>query len=110
MFIEKGAHIVVRNCILDDNGNGLFIANGTSDVLVEGNSIYGNGNSGSIYEHNTYTEALGIVYQYNHFGPLCANCLGNNLKDRSAGTVVRYNWIEAGNRQLDLVDPPTAPR
>jgi hypothetical protein len=30
--------------------------------------------------------------------------LGNNLKDRSAGLVVRYNWIEDGNRQLDLVD------
>jgi hypothetical protein len=45
-----------------------------------------------------------MVYQFNHFGPLRANCLGNNLKDRSAGTVVRYNWIESGNRQLDLVD------
>lgn len=33
-----------------------------------------------------------------------ADCLGNNLKDRSAGTIVRYNWIESGNRQLDLVD------
>ncbi len=44
------------------------------------------------------------MYQYNHFGPLCANCQGNNLKDRSAGTVVRYNWIEGGNRQLDLVE------
>ncbi len=30
--------------------------------------------------------------------------MGNNLKDRSAGTIVRYNWIEGGNRQLDLVD------
>ncbi len=35
----------------------------------------------------------------------CApDCGGNNLKDRSAGLVVRYNWIEGGNRQLDLVD------
>ena len=64
--------------------------------------------SGSIYEHNAYTEALGIVYQFNHFGPLCASCLGNNLKDRSAGTVVRYNWIEGGNRQLDLVESDSA--
>jgi hypothetical protein len=45
-----------------------------------------------------------MVYQFNHFGPLRANCPGNNLKDRSAGTVIRYNWIEGGNRQLDLVD------
>lgn len=59
---------------------------------------------GSIYEHNTYTESLGIIYQFNHFGPLRSGCPGNNLKDRSAGTVIRYNWIESGNRQLDLVE------
>jgi len=33
-----------------------------------------------------------------------AAALGNDLKDRSAGLVVRNNWIEGGNRQLDLVD------
>jgi hypothetical protein len=27
-----------------------------------------------------------------------------NLKDRSAGLVVRYNWIEGGNRNIDMVD------
>ncbi|NMO17181.1 polysaccharide-degrading enzyme [Pyxidicoccus fallax] len=104
IFIEKGEHITLRNCVLEDSGNGLFIANATSDVTVEGNSIHGNGNPDSILEHNAYTEALGITYQYNRFGPLCAGCLGNNLKDRSAGTVIRYNWIEGGNRQLDLVE------
>jgi len=35
---------------------------------------------------------------------LCEGCDGNNLKDRSSGLVVRYNWIEGGNRALDLVD------
>ncbi len=104
IFIEKGEHITLRNCVLEDSGNGLFIANATSDVTVEGNYIHGNGNPDSILEHNAYTEALGITYQYNRFGPLCAGCLGNNLKDRSAGTVIRYNWIEGGNRQLDLVE------
>ncbi|MBN1210443.1 MAG: polysaccharide-degrading enzyme [Myxococcaceae bacterium] len=108
IYIEKGAHLVIRDCVLEDSGNGLFIAPNTEDVLIEGNYIHGNGNSGSIYEHNAYTEALGIVYQYNRFGPLCAGCLGNNLKDRSAGTVVRYNWIEGGNRQLDLVESDNA--
>jgi hypothetical protein len=28
---------------------------------------------------------------------------GNNLKDRSAETVIRYNMIEGGNRQRDPV-------
>ena len=44
------------------------------------------------------------MYKYNRFGPLCPTCLGNNLKDRSAGLVVAYNFIEGGNRQLDIVD------
>ncbi|MCP3104672.1 polysaccharide-degrading enzyme [Myxococcus sp. K15C18031901] len=104
IFIEKGEHITIRGCVLEDSGNGLFIASETSDVLVERNEIRGNGNTGSIKEHNAYTEALGITYQFNRFGPLCVGCQGNNLKDRSAGTVIRYNWIEGGNRQLDLVD------
>ena len=49
------------------------------------------------------------MFQYNRFGPLCAGCGGNALKDRSIGTVVRYNWIESGNRQLDLVDAEDDP-
>lgn len=108
IFIEKGEHITIRGCVLEDSGNGLFVASDTSDLLVERNHILGNGNAGSILEHNAYTEALGITYQFNRFGPLCTDCLGNNLKDRSAGTVIRYNWIEGGNRQLDLVDSGSA--
>lgn len=107
IYVEKVKHLTIRNCILHDSGNGLFIGafNGqTEDVMVEGNYIYDNGNNGSIYEHNNYTAAHGIVFQYNHFGPLRSGCQGNNLKDRSAGTVIRYNWIEGGNRALDLVD------
>jgi PKD repeat protein len=107
MYIEKGQHIVLRNCIFHDSGNGLFIgiSNGvTQDILVEGCYIYDNGTAGSIYEHNSYTAAVGIVFQYNRYGPLRTGCDGNNLKDRSVGQTVRYNWIESGNRQLDLVD------
>ena len=109
IYVEKVQHLTIRNCILHDSGNGLFIGPGadggeTQDVLVDGNYIYDNGNTGSIFEHNNYTASNGITFQYNHFGPLRAGCPGNNLKDRSANTVIRYNWIEGGNRQLDLVD------
>lgn len=108
IHVEWGEHITVRNCIIRDSGNGLFVSsadeNVSRDIRIEGNYIHGNGNSGSIYEHNTYTAAIGILYQYNRFGPLLSGAGGNNLKDRSAGLVVRYNWIEGGNRQLDLVD------
>jgi hypothetical protein len=108
IYVEKAENLVVRNCILRDSANGFFVASSDSlasrDILVEGNYIYDNGVEGSILQHNNYTAAIGITFQYNRFGPLRANCPGNNLKDRSAGLVVRYNWIESGNRQLDLVD------
>jgi hypothetical protein len=113
IYVEKGEHLTIRNCVLRDCGNGLFIGSSatapTRDVLVEGNYIFDNGNQDSGYEHNSYTEALGIVFQFNRYGRLREGALGNNLKDRSAGLVVRYNWIEGGNRQLDLVDAGAAP-
>ena len=107
IYVERAAHLVIRNCVLHDSGNGLFIGafdGQTTDIRIEGNHIFGNGNDGSAFEHNAYTAAIGIIYEGNRFGPPRAGSIGNNLKDRSAGLVVRYNWIEGGNRQLDLVD------
>lgn len=107
IYIEKAEHLIIRGCTLHDSGNGIFSGafNGqTRDHLIEGNHLFGNGNEGSAFHHNAYTSAIGIVYQYNRFGALRSGADGNNLKDRSAGLVVRYNWIEDGNRQLDLVD------
>lgn len=105
IYVETADQVTIRNCVIHDSSNGLFSAYGPSTaILVTGCYIYGNGRSGSVYEHNVYTESRGITFENNRFGPLGAGCLGNNLKDRSAGTVVRYNWIEGGNRQLDLVE------
>ena len=106
-YVEVGQHLTIRNCLIHDSGNGIFIGahNGdTRHILIEGNHIYDNGIENRPYEHNTYTEAIDIVYQYNFMGSLRTGATGNNLKDRSAGLVVRYNWIENGNRQLDLVE------
>ena len=107
-YVELGERIVVRDCELHDCGNGFFVASSSAaasrDILVERCSIHDNGNVGSIYEHGNYTVAIGIVFQFNHFGPMLPGAGGNNLKDRSAGLVIRWNWIEGGNRQLDLVD------
>ncbi len=107
IYIEKAQNVIIRNNIIRDSGNGLFIGvfgGETQNILVEGNHVYDNGVEGSIYQHNSYTSAMGITFQYNRYGPLRKGCGGNNLKDRSAGLVIRYNWLEGGNRQLDLVD------
>jgi hypothetical protein len=102
--VEIVEHLVLRNLTLHDSSNGLMVSPQSKDVRVEGCRIYDNGNPNSISEHNAYSEAMGMVYEGNWFGPLREGCRGNNLKDRSAGLVVRNNWIEGGNRQLDLVE------
>ncbi len=109
LYIEKGTNITLRGCVFHDSGNGLFISYATRDVLIQGCYLHDNGNTDSAYEHNSYTAAQGITFEFNRYGPLRSGCLGNNLKDRSAGLVVRYNWIEGGNRQLDLVDGEDSP-
>jgi len=104
IFAPEGHHLTFRNLDLHHNGNGFFSWHLSSDVLVEGCSIHDNGNVDSPYEHNVYTESDGITFQYNVLGPLRTGALGNNLKDRSHHVVIRYNWIEGGNRCLDLVE------
>ena len=108
IYVERGENITVRNCRIHDSANGFFVASGdeavSRNILVEGNYIFGNGVVGSIFQHNNYTAAFNITFQYNRFGPPRSGAPGVNLKDRSAGLVVRYNWIEGGNRNLDLVD------
>lgn len=104
IFIEMGEHITIRSCRMSDCANGFFTAAETAEILVEGCRIEGNGIEGSGYQHNSYTESAGIVFQFNRFGPLRDGCNGSNLKDRSAGTVIRYNVIEGGNREVDLVE------
>jgi hypothetical protein len=106
IYVEKGENITVQNCAIHDCANGLFVSSGDSvvsrSILVRGNYFHDNGHSG--YEHNAYVSAIGVTYEFNRFGPLRAGCGGNNIKDRSAGLVVRYNWIDGGTRQLDLVE------
>ena len=104
VYAPEGSHLTFRNLDIHHSGNGFFTWVYSSSVLVEGCYIHDNGNVGSIYEHNIYTESNGIVFQYNRIMPLMSGASGNNLKDRSTGLVVRYNWIEGGNRVLDLVE------
>jgi hypothetical protein len=76
----------------------------TKNVRIAGNYMWNTGYPNHELEHTIYTESEGIVIEFNHFGKLRANATGNSLKDRSAGTVIRYNYLEDGAHSMDLVE------
>lgn len=110
LFIERAEDVTIVGCVITDSGNGFFVASGNSvemlsrRIVFRGNWVHGNGVSGAERQHNAYTESEGMVYEWNRFGPPRAGALGNAIKDRSSGTVIRYNWLEGGTNQLDLVE------
>lgn len=122
--VTNGDNITIRGCEITGNGNGIFLrgddnsedATITSNTRIEGNYIYHNGNSGRDREHNIYSQGIEPVIQYNRIGKMLPSingaspALGVSLKDRSAGAVIRYNWIESGARTLDLVEAEDALR
>jgi hypothetical protein len=103
IYVEYAQHLSIRRCNLHGSGNGLFVnskygqAGLSADILVEHNYLHDNGNVGTFTEHNVYTETGGITFQYNRIGPVIPGSNGEAIKDRSAGTVIRYNWLIPGN-------------
>ena len=75
-------------------------------MLIEGNYLYDNGTTTrrgrANRDHNAYTEALGIVTSGTGLAPFHEDI---QLKDRSTGNVIRYNWFEGGRGVLDIVEP-----
>jgi hypothetical protein len=109
IYVCLAEHVTIRNCVLRDNTEGYFFSSNekygwTGAMVVEGCHIYNNGTVGSDLVHGSYCESIGLTCQYNHYGPNLQGCEGSALKDRSAGTVIRYNWIEDGFWNIDLVD------
>ncbi|HFC53684.1 MAG TPA: hypothetical protein ENJ43_04555, partial [Gammaproteobacteria bacterium] len=110
--IQAADHVIVRNNVIENCGNGIFTmsqgyneASLTRDLLIEGNYLADNGQPGSYYQHGMYIQAIGATYQYNHFGPNKAGSQGAMLKERVAGSVIRYNWFDSGGtRIMDLVE------
>ncbi len=110
--IQAGDNIIIRNNELENCGNGIFTmsqgyneAHLTRHILIEGNYLHHHGQPGSNRYHSLYIQAIGAVYQYNYFGPNAPGSQGTTLKERVAGSVIRYNWFDSGSaRSLDLVE------
>lgn len=114
IFIDPAEHVVIENCEFNDNGMGIFVNSPGSgdeafqsrDIRIAKNYFHNNGlPNGEAHDHNSYTEAIGIVYEYNYFGAPIKTTGGDNIKDRSAGVVFRYNYIEDGVTLIALRDP-----
>lgn len=109
VFIDAAENVGIRDCIIHDSGNGIFVGSlpgkATREIEISRNLIFGNGVVGSGLQHNTYTEAAGIRIVANDYGPLRKGADGHALKDRSAGLLVDSNRFEGGSRSLDLVNP-----
>ncbi len=115
LWIERGHHVVVRDNVIHDCAIGVYSRSIdpdrpgedfllTKDLLLSHNWIYESGVVGDEHEHTTYIQTVGVTYEFNHYGPLRNGALGGALKDRSVGTVIRFNFIEEGARSLDLVE------
>jgi hypothetical protein len=104
-------HLAITNCELADNGLGIFVnsINGEAYqsrwLLISGNYFHNNGESGNASMHNAYTEAIGTIYEFNYFGQPVSGTAGDNVKERSAGVIFRYNYLEGGVYGLSLRDP-----
>ncbi|MGB0580605.1 MAG: polysaccharide-degrading enzyme [Limisphaerales bacterium] len=104
IYIEKGEHIQIDACRITDSGNGIITAPNTRGLLVSRCHLLGNGVEKSVLEHNAYISGTGVTFRFNRFGPLRSGCGGNNFKTRCQALNFYGNWVEGGNRCLDLVD------
>ena len=103
IYAERVQNLTVRNCNFNHCGLGLFINSkyGThalsKNILIEKNYFTQNGVVGDGHDHNSYVEAENVIYQYNFYDHLVWGSYGASLKDRSAGNIIRYNWIVASD-------------
>lgn len=111
VYISPGSNIAVTDCEITGCSIGIFVNSQdgqysqSRQILVRDNHIHNNGMDGEAGMHNAYTEAIGTVYEYNYFGPPITGSAGDNIKERSAGIIFRYNYIQDGVNLISLRDP-----
>jgi hypothetical protein len=106
IFLHKGINVRIRGCKIHSCCMGVLTSYypDVDDLSLTGNFIYDNGDfRGDRWGHNVYLCAGKTLVAFNRFGELRSD--GNNIKDRSGETIIRYNWIEGGkSRQIDMVE------
>lgn len=110
VYIMASRHVTIENCIITENGNGVFtmakeetLDQAAEYVTLRNNRIFGNGVVGSYYEHNVYMQAWQPLIEGNYFGQVRAGSLGSTYKSRSGKEIIRFNTFLGSARILDLV-------
>lgn len=111
VWVERGEHITLADNEITDCSQAIFSRSTpdgdfavTKQLRIAGNYMHNIGIAGQFLEHITYIQSVGVVYEFNRYGPMREGSGGNAIKDRSVGVVIRYNRIEDGARALDLVE------
>ena len=116
IWVDRGHNISIVDNEISDCTMAVF-SKSTDDgdfavsknLRIAGNYMWGHGIVGDVHQHTTYTQSVGTTIEFNRYGPLRAGALGNGPKDRSVGTVVRFNRIEEGAHAIDLVEAEDFP-
>ena len=116
VWVDRGQNIVIADNEINNCTNGLYSKSTedgdfavTKNLRIAGNYFHDYGVVNDEHEHGSYFESVGIVIEYNRYGPPRSGANGNAIKDRSAGTVVRFNRIEGGAHAIDLVEAEDFP-
>jgi hypothetical protein len=114
--MRQAHHITLRSNEITNCNDGIFAGSVPDsnnhlirNLVVEGNYLHGNAALDSESRHQAYLQGFDITVQGNYFGdpraiPGRGAAVGNQLKTRVAGLVVRYNYFVNGARMLDIVE------
>ncbi len=110
-FCPVGVYVISRG--LDYGGDHYL----TRNFLLEANYFHDNGLVDDYNVHQAYIQGVNFVVQYNYFGDPIRYDIdnngtidndeasnGNDLKMRTVGELVRYNYFENGAHSIDLID------
>ncbi len=116
IWVERGHSITIADNEVSDCQMAIFSKSTddgdfalTKNLRVAANYFFNNGVANDWFEHTTYLQSVGLVLEFNRYGPMRSGAAGNQHKDRSVGSVIRYNYIEGGAHSLDLVEAEDFP-
>lgn len=108
IYTPRVDYLYIKNCEFINNAQALFTnSKGGSEIdfssylILRANYIDRSGYDDDDHEHGVYTQGYRTLIEGNFFGQAQG---GSSVKDRSSGTVFRYNKVQVSARGLDLVE------